>query len=142
MAQHHFPNLCRRVTARHSCYRQKLVSDLKRALEQSLLEDDPPPTLDSVAARLGRCAHGIRHHFPDLCRQITERNLKYQKDCFLKRREAVIGEIRETALKLHAQGIFPSVNQVSENLSRPRNIGSNEEVVAELRKIRKELGWG
>lgn len=141
MAQHHFPDLCRQVTARHRDYRQQLVSDLKRALEQSLLEDDPPPTLDFVAARLGRCSNGIRHHFPDLCRRITERNLKYQNDCFLKRRQSVIEEIRETARQLDAQGIFPSVNQVSGNLPRPRNIGSNEKIVAELRKVRKELGW-
>ena len=92
MAQHHFPDLCRRVTARYGGYRQQLVSDLKRALEQSLLEDDPPPTLDSVATRLGRCGHGLRHHFPDLCRKITERNQQYQNDCFLKRRQAVIEE--------------------------------------------------
>jgi hypothetical protein len=140
-ARHHFPDLCRRVIARYSEYRRQLHLNLKHVLEEALLEE-PPPKLDLIAARLGRCTHGLRHHFPELCRRISERNLLYEKECFLKRRAALIAEIHQAAIKLDAQGIFPSVNQVSENLPRPRNIGSNEEIVVELRKIRKELGWG
>jgi hypothetical protein len=141
MARHNFPDLCRQVVARYSDYRRGQKLELKRTLEQALLEENPPPKLDLIASRLGRCPHSLRVHFPDLCRKITKRNLEYQKERFLKRRETVISEIRETTFRLHAQGIFPSVNQVSENLPRPRNIGSNKEIVGELRKIRKELGW-
>jgi len=140
LARHHFPDLCRQVVARYGAHRRRLMLELKRVLEQAL-DEDPPPKLDVVAARLGRGANGLRHHFPDLCRGITERNLKYLQECFLKRRKAVLGEIRETALRLHAQGIFPSVNLVSENLPRPRNIGSNELLMSSLRQIREELGW-
>jgi hypothetical protein len=41
---------------------------------------------------------------------------------------------------LHAQGIFPSSTRVAAQLSRPRNIGSAANV-AELRRIRRGLGW-
>jgi hypothetical protein len=69
------------------------------------------------------------------------RRTEQQQASLLSRREQLLSEIREAALKPHTQGIFPSVNRVSEILPRPRNIGGNKVIVAELRKIREELGW-
>jgi len=104
------------------------------------LAETPPPTLDTVAARLGRGANGLRRHFPARCCQITARYQAYQHACVLQRRHACLEEIRAIALALHAQGIFPSINRVSEHLARPRNIGSAENMAA-LRRMRRELGW-
>jgi hypothetical protein len=139
MAWHHFPDLCRQLVARAAWDRHQQFVALQCTLEHALAET-PPPTVDMVAAKLGRGANGLRHHFPDLCRQITARHQAYQHAGFVQRRQALLEEIRAVAHALHAQGIFPSSTRVAAQLSRPRNIGSATNV-AELRRIRRELGW-
>jgi hypothetical protein len=139
MAWYYFPDLCRQIVARAERDRHQRFVALQRTLEHTLAET-PPPTLDTVAARLGRGANGLRRHFPALCCQITARHQEYQHACFLQRRQTCLEEIRAIAIALHAQGIFPSINRVAEHLARPRNIGSAENM-AELRRIRRELGW-
>ncbi len=140
MAWYHFPDLCRQLVARaERDHHQRFVA-LQRTLEHTL-DETPPPTLDTVAARLGRGANGLRHHFPALCRQITARHHAYQHTCFLQRRQACLEEIRTVTLALHAQGLFPSVTRVAAQLARPRNIASHAEDMAALRHIRHELGW-
>jgi len=139
MAWHHFPDLCRQLVARAAWDRHQQFVALQCTLEHALAET-PPPTVDRVAAKLGRGANGLRHHFPDLCRQITARHQAYQHTGFVQRRQALLEEIRAVAHALHAQGIFPSSTRVAAQLSRPRNIGSAANV-AELRRIRRELGW-
>ncbi len=139
MAWYYFPDLCRQIVARAERDRHQRFVALQRTLEHALAET-PPPTLDTVAARLGRGANGLRRHFPALCCQITARHQEYQHACFLQRRQTCLEEIRAIAIALHAQGIFPSINRVAEHLARPRNIGSAENMAA-LRRIRRELGW-
>src|SRR5712691_2601044 len=140
MAWYHFPDLCRQLVARAERDRHQRFVALQRTLEHTLAET-PPPTLDTVAARLGRGANGLRHHFPALCRQITARYHAYQHARFLQRRQACLEEIRAIALSLHAQGFFPSITRVAAQLARPRNIAINAEDMAALRHIRPELGW-
>jgi hypothetical protein len=140
MAWHHFPDLCRQIVARAERDRHQQFVVLQCALEHTLAET-PPPTVDMVAAKLGRGANGLRHHFPNLCRQITARHHAYQHAGFLQRRQALLEELRTVAHALHAQGIFPSSTRVAAQLSRPRNIASNAEDMAALRYIRRELGW-
>jgi hypothetical protein len=105
------------------------------------LAETLPPALDTVAARLGRGANGLRRHFPALCCQITARYQAYQHACFLQRHSACLEEIRTIALALHAQGIFPSSTRVAAQLARPRNIASNAEDMAALRHI-SDANWG
>ena len=140
MAWYHFPDLCRQLVARAKRDRHHHFVALQRTLEETLAEI-PPPTLDTVAARLGRGANGLRHHFPTLCCQITARYHAYQQACLQQRHQACLEEIRAIALVLHAQGIFPSINRVAAQLARPRNIASNAEYIAALRHRRQELGW-
>lgn len=141
MAWYYFPDLCHQIAARATSDRQRQFVALQDALECALRDETPPPTLDMVAARLGRGANGLRRHFPVLCCQITARHRAYQYTAFLQRRHALFEEIHAITLALHVQGLFPSINRVTAQLSRPRNIGSDAATVAELRRIRHALGW-
>jgi hypothetical protein len=134
------PELCREVVARHISYRRQIWMEVRRQMESALREETPPPTIQSLAARLNHCASSLRSYFPDLCHEIAARRREYERDCCKRRQEQLLEEVRETVLKLHAQGIFPSVNQVSIHLPRPRDLGANKQVVATIAKIRKELG--
>src|SRR5262249_41511840 len=118
-AWHHSPELCRQLVARAAWDRHQQFVALQCTLEHALAET-PPPTVEMVAAKLGRGANGLRHHFPALCRQITARHQAYQHAGFVQHRQALLEEIRAVAHALHAQGIFPSSTRVAAQLSRPR----------------------
>jgi TniQ len=137
----HYPELCSEIAARHKSHEKQAWENVRRELERVKCEEIPLPTISALAVRLECSVQSLRVHFPDLCHEIATRRTEQQQASFLSRQERLLSEIREAALKLHAQGIFPSANRVSEILPRPRNIGGNKVVVAELRKIREELGW-
>ncbi len=141
MAWYYYPELCRQIVARAAGERQQRFLTLQRAVEHAVHEETPPPTLKAVAARLGRSANSLRQHFPTLCGQLTARHHAYQQACLQQRHHACLEEIRAIALALHAQGVFPSINRVAEQLARPRNIASNAAYIAALRHLRRELGW-
>jgi hypothetical protein len=140
-AWYHYPERCRQIVARAAGERQQRFLRLQRAVEHAVYEETPPPTLKAVAARLGRSANSLRQHFPALCGQLTARHQAYQQTCLQQRHHACLEEICTIARALHAQGIFPSINRVAEQLARPRNIASNAAYIAALRHLRRELGW-
>src|SRR5262245_62097028 len=89
-------------------------------MERVLREELPPPTIQELAARLNISTQSLRDHFPELCRDIAAHRTEHHQNSILKRREQLFNEIRETVLRLHNQGIFPSVTLVSANLPNPR----------------------
>jgi len=141
VAWNHYPDLCVKIVAKHKNHEKQAWENIGRELERIKCEENPLPTIKALASRFGCSVQSLHVYFPDLCHEIAVRRDEQQQACFLNRREQLLSEIREAAHKLHAQGIFPSVNRVSEILPRPRGIGGNKDIVAELRKIRKELGW-
>jgi hypothetical protein len=141
MAWNHYPELCAEIVAKHKSHEKQTWESVRQELERVKCEENSLPTIKALAVRLGYGVQSLRVHFSDLCHEIATRRTEQQQASLLSRREQLLSEIREAALKLHTQGIFPSVNRVSEILLRPRNIGGNKVIVAELRKIREELGW-
>jgi hypothetical protein len=141
MAWGHYPDLCAEIVARHKSHEKQTWENVGRELERIKCEENPLPTIKALAVRLGYSVQSLRAHFPVLCHEIATRRTEQQQASFLSRREQLLSEIHEAALNLHAQGIFPSANRVSELLPRPRKIGAIKVIVAELRKIREELGW-
>jgi hypothetical protein len=141
MAWTHYPELCAEIVAKHKSHEKQAWENVGRELERVKCEEIPLPTIKALAVRLGCSIQSLRVHFPDLCHEIATRRIEQQQASRLSRQVQLLSEIREAALNLHAQGIFPSANRVSEILPRPRNIGGNKVIVAELRKIREELGW-
>jgi len=65
-----FPELCQEITKRR--WRMSDTDHLRRALEAALVEN-PPPSLENVAKRLGCSSKNIQYYFPDLARAITRR---------------------------------------------------------------------
>jgi len=140
-AWYNFPELSGAIVERYAGYRKGLWIDIRQEMERVLREELPPPTIQELAARLNISTQSLRDHFPELCRDIAARRAEHHQNSVLKRREQLFNEIRETVLRLHNQGIFPSVTLVSANLPNPRNIGSNEQYVAVVLQARRALGW-
>ncbi len=65
-----FPELCHEITKRR--WSMSDADHLRQLLEAALAEN-PPPSLENVAKRLGCPAKNIQYYFPELSRAITQR---------------------------------------------------------------------
>jgi DNA-binding XRE family transcriptional regulator len=112
---------------------------IQQALEAVLESDDyPPPSMTKVAQHLGYDVRFLREHFSDLCHAISAQYLKEKKACYNIRIEQLCLEVREVALKLNAQGVYPSNTRVSSYLKQPGCI-RNKDVRAALYAVRRQL---
>jgi transcriptional regulator with XRE-family HTH domain len=76
---------------------------------QSALTETPPPSLQRVAARLGRDGNTLRYQFADLCKSITQRYAAYKKARSAERWEGVEYVLRQVL----NGGEAPSMAQVA-----------------------------
>lgn len=66
------PNLSKRRVVRHRTRRIRDVTKLRKRLE-TLLAEEPVPSLRELAARLGASTGALRYHFPNLVAQLVRR---------------------------------------------------------------------
>lgn len=114
----YFPDLCRAIAQRHLDYkRTKRTENLRRILSQ-VLEDneDPPTSLQEIAARVGMSPAVFYRFAPDLCSAISNRYLSYCQERGTKVVEETCERVRQAVLDIHSQGIYPSSNQIMERL--------------------------
>jgi AcrR family transcriptional regulator len=72
------PELCRKISARHSENRRTRWVEIQVKL-QSVLIEQPPPSVLKVAGRLGLSKSSLYKHLPNLCHQIAERFISYRR---------------------------------------------------------------
>ena len=85
--------------------------DRERCLEliNAILEGrEEPLTLRQLAKRLGHIYRTLLTHFPQECALITKLALDYRKQQQEQRLEQVRDQVRQAAIALHTQGLFPS----------------------------------
>lgn len=93
---------------------------LQRSLENVLAhQEQPPPSMRTVAKRLNHSPRELREHFPELNRAISNRRKDYYKIQREHRLLRLKEEIRQAMLKIHSQGLHPSSNRVRLLLSQP-----------------------
>lgn len=133
-----FPDLCLQITERNEEYVRRGRETVGAELT-AILKECPPPPMCAVAVRLNRSEQSLYDHFPVLCKRIAARYLKHLRVLRGTRREQFLAELREVALRLHGEGIYPSVRRVEANLSEQRSLRSNREALAVLRGVCQEL---
>lgn len=100
---------------------RKFEADHVRSVLLSVLQnpENPPPSMNEVARRLGYDYSQIQVKFPDLCKAISDRYLSFLS----QKRQASIqrhcDEVRQAMLILRAQECYPSLRQVRKNLKNP-----------------------
>jgi methylphosphotriester-DNA--protein-cysteine methyltransferase len=101
-----FPVLYKAILDRHMTCRRTHIGNLRRKLEEILLEE-PPPTLDQVTERLGYRANTfLRQHYPDLVRGIVQRHAKSRRESFRSlgnKLRAILQEKQPVALRTAAR---------------------------------------
>jgi hypothetical protein len=134
--KNHFPVLCDKILARLRSHRRQKILELKKALRSALL-DVPAPSLVSLCKVLNIPKHSLEKMCPRECASIRARYLDARKDASVQRKEQLRQEVRQIMLKLHDEGKYPTIKQVSNLLGPRRNKWA--EVSAAVATIRMEF---
>lgn len=93
---------------------------IRQTLEIALAcEEQPPPSMRTVAKRLDHSPRELRAHFPLLCRAISNRRKHYYE---VRREQRLLQwkeEVHQAMLVLHSQGLYPSLSRILPLLSEP-----------------------
>jgi hypothetical protein len=136
--QRYFPDLSKAISRRYLDYRsEKRVRVLDKL--QVLLLEDPPVSLRSAAYSLKKSAGTLGKHFPNECRTIVIRYAEFRTRSSIERKRTARIKLREIAIGLYAQGIYPSGDHLRKTLNQPTGL-SPSELCDLLREVRSELG--
>ncbi len=94
--------------------------------------------MKEVAERLDYNRRTISQHFPDLCRAISAKSRRYRKAAHEKKIEQSCEEVRQIALKLHSENVYPSEGRVSDLMTKPGDL-RNKQVRVTLQELQSEL---
>jgi DNA-binding XRE family transcriptional regulator/DNA-binding transcriptional regulator YhcF (GntR family) len=101
-------------------------------------KEEPPPTMKEMAERLEYNRRTISRRFPDLCRDISTKSRRYRRATLEKKIETSCEEVRQIALKLHRENLYPSEGRVSELMTKPGDL-RNKKVRVTLQEVQSEL---
>jgi transcriptional regulator with XRE-family HTH domain len=118
--------------------RQLETFSLQQSL-QAALKEEPPPTMKTVAQRLGYSAISIRRRFPQLSSAVSARYLKHRDRTRMAKVEECCQEVRQVAIMLYNQGIEPTRSRVTQYLSKPAYFRDSM-VTHALNSARQALG--
>jgi transcriptional regulator with XRE-family HTH domain len=117
------------------------IAEMRSALEVVLArQEEPPPPMRQVAKRLGQGHAELIHHLPELCHAISARYLADRQRRGAERKRERCAEIRQAAMQLHQQGIYPSAYRIAALISQPGFI-RDPVAIAERKEVLRELGW-
>lgn len=121
--------------------RRAFAANVVRAELDKVLKEYPPPSMQTVATRQKYNKRFLSKHFPDLCREISARHREYKKTIYDQKSKQCREEIRQVAIKLYRDGIYPSRRRVAKFLTKPGDI-ERKEAYQVLREVLRELGLG
>ncbi|MDP9314604.1 MAG: helix-turn-helix domain-containing protein [Chloroflexota bacterium] len=153
----HFPELCHQIAARPYAYRNSMDKELeplqkratrhfdrdvvKQALEDTLASDEyPPPTMTSVAHRIGYPHSQCYRYFAELCHAIAAKYLAYRREMAWKQEEELHEQIRQAVRSLVEQGINPREDRVAQAVGKPHCMRSAK-AKAVRKEVLRELGY-
>lgn len=117
------------------------VVAVRRALEAVLAcEDEPPPPMRQVAKRLGHGHAELIQHLPEVCHAISARYLAARHRKGAEKKRQLCAEVRQAALRLHSQGLYPSACRIASMISQPGFVRDSA-AIAERKEVLRVLGW-
>jgi TniQ len=105
-----------------------------------LTGQEEPLASRRLAAQLGYSGATLHYHFPQECARLSQLFKEYRRQRKAERAAQLQEGIRQAALALHVQGVYPSLTRVGDLLPNAK-VFLDPEVRATLRAIRRELGW-
>ncbi len=113
---------------------------IRQKLEAVLANDEqPPPSMRTIAKCLNYSPRELREHFPELCRAISMRYKNYGKVRGEQKIQHTKDEVRAAIRKIHSQGLYPSEYKLRSHLSVP-GLLRNPVIAKFWREMLHELG--
>lgn len=137
------PSLLEATPLNHTpqCHSSFDAEKLRLSLRSILATSEyPPPSLVKVAKQLDHDPSHLLKLFPDLCYEISKRYRDFRRMQSIQRKQSVQDEVRQAALRVHAEGKYPSRRQVRALLSNP-NLMRLPEALEAWNDTLRELGW-
>jgi AraC-like DNA-binding protein len=138
-----FSELCYAITRKETQSRDKRREQMRAALVDALSEQ-PPPSIASLAERLGTCSSGLAYYFPDLCRQLRDERKAWRPrelDRCRKRIETLLVEMSGTCVSkvCRAAGVEPQIIKKVFPAWYKQIVAKHSEHVARRRQKRREV---
>jgi DNA-binding transcriptional regulator YhcF (GntR family) len=134
----HYPDLTRAIVKR---YRSRYdFAHMEQRLQEALASQGDTPALAALAREFGCGDHILEQRFPDLCHQVTVQRLEERRRRRQERMTVISEEIRQVALQLHEQHMYPSVRQIAKRISDQHALRTKEGHEAWI-IILQELGY-
>lgn len=78
----------------------------------ALLKEQPPISMNEVARRLHYDKRILYKHFPELCKEISQKHLNFIQECRDQRIKEACIRVNEATIQLYNRGIYPSRRRV------------------------------
>lgn len=106
----YFPDLCTIILINHSERHRRYIDKAKvLPILQAALLENPPPTLEKVAGRIGSTRQALRYRFPETVGEIVTRHKAYRYSADWER-------IEEDLKKILSQEIALSLGETSQSI--------------------------
>jgi hypothetical protein len=109
--QLHFPGLCQRVLARGQAAREAKIAQVKRTLQDLLLEV-PAVSLRIASQRTGFSCAYLKELCPEECAALGSWYVRWRHEASEQRKMRLFQEVRDAVSQLHDEGKCPTVERV------------------------------
>jgi len=132
-----FPDLYGVLAERSSHRRDSRLAQIQSVLETAVKEE-PPPSGESVAARIGVTSSHLSKLFPEIWRELVARYAIHKRSEHAKNRHLFLQQVRNVAQELLRAGKYPSRRRVR-SLITESNLQGNHLIPDEVKRVVDEL---
>ena len=136
--KYHYPDVAQAIASRRAIYERAEFESLPQKLE-AILHEMPSSSLRTVAKRLGHTPEYLKKHCPELSQAISKRHAQVKKKQTLEKTQRAKQRVRQLAMDLHAEGLYPSAPRVRRAMNGPTGL-ERSELSAVLRDVKGKLG--
>jgi DNA-binding Lrp family transcriptional regulator len=133
-----FPALCAKLFEYWVERRNNHWDEIDAFLQNSL-ESSSPLCLRDIAEQLKLSHTSLYNYFPELCGQIAARYSQHREEMAKAKKEQIRQEIKQIAIDLYEEGIYPTVRNVAQRFSIRRYLRSNKVALVALREVRHKI---
>lgn len=109
-----FPRLAHTIETNYKARHSDFTSEQRQLAEVLSGNENPPPSMQEVARRVGRSQSLLKKHFPQEYAAIVERHQHYRQTYYKQMEEQKAELIRQSVQELVRQGLYPSSNRIGQ----------------------------
>lgn len=142
-AKNHFPELCKQISEIYQNYKNEQAMEKHRELETKLMDClslDVPISFKQFLEQYDVTRDYARNHAPMLCKQVSKRYREHISKLKEERIANILSDINMAAVKLHNDGVFPSIGKLQIELGN-KSIFLEKRIRNGWKTIVEDLGY-